>query len=571
VMNVSGNVSYSAARSAPRFGWQPMVAAQAAMQSVKPALAAVPLANRPVGDSFSKGNSVSNQPRQYGVPSLPPVPQLADQAAPGWTTLRILNTNDSHEKYEPLPHFITASRFMASQGRDQGRDVLILNAGDNNVGKEPEEYALQVRLLNMMNYNAVTMGNHELDLGSAGYAKGQQAANFPTVVSNLRIPAGSEMANLIRLGKLKTLPIIVRQPQGTYGIIGVTTPDLKKVVSKSAKLQGEEPQSFNETLANVKAQVDWLQAQGINKVVVLSHMGYDLEQKLAQRVPGIDIIVGGHSHNVIDGIWPGRNLLKGPTGDPVLLTQAGKNGQYMGVADLLFDPQGRIVPQQNKLFNPSLFPADPQAVALKNAVLGKPKPIAAMAKAYDANGNEAHSDPVAQFTADAMRTVSGADIAFVRSAEIRNNFEPGEFTDQDLKALMPFTDPVVRVKLSGQEILDSLTLSAQGVAKKESHPGMLHPSGLTVAMNGQTGTVQKANVFNKSSGRWEPLNPQKGYTIALGEFSVKNDEFPKFHHPERVDWNSGQPLRTFFNWGLQQSGAPKRPIAFQDDGRLKVI
>jgi len=545
-----------------------------AAQPLGASLEEVSLAGNHAPDSFAKakGFQASQQAdtSRY-FPPVPPAAQMAGQPIPGYTSLRINYNNDPHEKFKALPHLVSAFRLMSEMGHSAGRDVLNLNAGDNNVGKEPDEYALQVRLLNMMNYNAVTMGNHELDLGSAAYAKGQQVANFPTLMSNLKIPQNSEMANLIRTGKLQTMPHIVRDRQGTYGLIGVTTPELKKVVSKSAKLQGEEPQNLNDTIANVRAQTDWLRAQGINKIIVLSHMGYDMEQKLAQSVPGIDIIVGGHSHNVVDGIWPGRNFLKGPTGEPVLLVQGGKNAQYMGVADVLFDSQGRLIPQQNKLFSPFAAPADPQALALRNQVMGVPKQIATMANAFDANGNEAHADPVAQFTADALRANSGADIAFVRSSEIRNNFDAGAFSDQDLKALMPFVDPMVRLKLSGQEILDAFQKSAQGVAKKESHPGMLNPSGLAVSLNQQTGQVQQAYVFNKSANRWENLDPQKQYTVAMGEFAVKNGEFKSFSHPERIEWNSGQPLRAFFNWGLQQSGAPQRPVSFHDDGRLQIV
>lgn len=501
--------------------------------------------------------------------NLPGTPAAVQQ--PGYTSLRINYNGDTHEKFHDLPHIISAYQIMSLLGRQAGRDVLNLNAGDNNVGKEPEEYALQIRMLNMVPYTAVTAGNHEFDLDSRHYARIQQEANFPTLLSNLKIPASSALMDLIRSGKLKTMPQIVQDQQGVYGLIGVTTSDMDKVVSKQAKHDGEKPQSQSDTFNNVKAQVDWLRQQGINKIIILSHMGYQNELKLAKTVPGIDVIVGGHSHDVIDGVTPNKNYVPGPTGEPVLLLQGGKNAQYIGVTDVDFDPQGRIIPQQNKLYSPMLVPPHPQAIAWRNAILGPPRQIAVMANPFDANGNEAHSDPVAQFTADAIRTLSGADIAFVRSSEIRDNFSAGPFTDQDLKDLMPFSDPMVRVKLSGQEILDGLSRSAQGMAKHESHPGMLHPSGLTVTMNRETGQVQQASVLNRTTGQWEALNPQKIYTVALGKFAVNNKEFPSFCHPNRIDWNSGQPLRKFFSWGLQRSGAPSTPVHIQDDGRMRIV
>jgi 5'-nucleotidase/UDP-sugar diphosphatase len=520
------------------------------------------------GDYFGRtGNSLFQpQPGRGYMPPVPPVTNL-----PGYTSLRIVYNNDPHEKFKALPHLVSAFRLMSDQGKQAGRDVLRLNSGDNNVGKELDEWGLQVKLLNMMHYHAVTLGNHELDLGSANYANGLAGANFPTVLSNLKIQAGSGMARMIQAGKIRTMPQIIQDKSGTYGLIGVTTPDLKTVLGKQVKLEGEQPQSFEETAANIKAQVSWLKAQGINKIIVLSHMGYPMEQKLARTVAGIDIIVGGHSHDVIEGIKPGVNYLASPAREPVLLVQGGKNAQYMGVADVLFDPKGRVIPQQNRLFSPFSVPADPKALALQNVILGTPSKIADVTHHYDANGNEYHADAVAQFTADTVRAVSGADIAFVRSSEIRNNFEPGAFSDHDLKALMPFTDPMIRLNLTGQEILNSYTRSAQGIAKRESHPGMLHPSGMAVTLNGKTGKVQQAYVFSKINNRWEQIDPQKTYSVGMGEFTVQNHEFPDFSHPDRVAWNSRQPLRSFFNWGLQQAGAPNRPVNFYDDGRLQIV
>lgn len=485
--------------------------------------------------------------------------------------LRIVYNNDPHEKFKALPYLTSGFRYFSELGQAEGRDVLRLNGGDNNVGKEPDEWLLNVMLLNLLNYHAVVTGNHEFDPGSLNYALGLQSAQFPTLLSNLNIPQNSPLAESLRTQKLHNGPMIITSGQNTYGLIGVTTPELMDVLSSSAKLNGETPMDWTKTMAVVRAQVNQLQARGINKIIVLSHMGLEEDRKLAQTVPGIDVIVGGHSHDVVNGITPGVNYISGPAGDPVLIVQGGKNAQYMGVADVLFDPTGRVIPQSNILVNPFSFPADPVSTAIKNAILGVPKSLATITTPYDCNGNEYHPDPVAEFTADAMRAISGSDIAFVRSPETRSNIDPGTFTDQDLKALMPFTDSVVRLPVSGAEILAALQKSAECVKNRNPHPGMLHGSGIAVTMDGKRGQVTQAYVFNKSANQWEVLNPQKTYTVAIGEFTVKGKEFPSLAHPDRIQWNSGQPIRAFFAWGLKQCGAPATPVGFKDDGRLQVI
>lgn len=537
--------------------------------------------SRPLGDSFSPQSPSSifseqvittrpnASPSQTEALSPFVLPRLAPQT--GNRFLRILNFNDPHEKFTPFPNQIGAFRALSAQARNTGYDVLRLNAGDNNIGREPEEWDLSVRLMNMIGYHAVTMGNHELDLGSVNYAKGLANANFPTLLSNLQIQPGSAMGQQVQNGKIRVGPQIIRADGGgLYGLIGITTPDLKNVVSKRSALQGESALSFADTLKTVTAQVNFLKQQGINRIVVLSHMGYDLDQQLAKAVPGVDIIVGGHSHDVISGITPGKNYVTSATGEPVLIVQGGKNAQWMGVLDVLFDPAGRVIPQRNVLFNAYRFAPDVHAVAVRNGALGIGRKVAEISEPYDADGNEFKPDGVAQFTADAMRTASGADIAFVRSSEIRSNFEPGPLLDQDVKALMPFTDPVVRVSLTGEEIYKALSRSARAVAKGEHHPGMLHPSGLAFSLNRKTGTLGPVYVYNAQAKGWEHLNPKKTYQVALGEFTVVNQEFPEMAHPDRVQWNSKEPVRSFFMWGLNQAGALVKPIAFHDDGRLQI-
>jgi 2',3'-cyclic-nucleotide 2'-phosphodiesterase (5'-nucleotidase family) len=520
------------------------------------------------------------------------------QAAPastGATSLRIVYNNDTHEKFKAMPYLISAFRALSEQGYREGKDVLRLSGGDNNVGRESAEWRLSVKLLNFIKYHAATMGNHELDTGSQGYAEGLKEANFPTLVSNLHIPAGSPLEARLQDGTLQKGPLVVREGQGTYGIIGVTTPKLFDVLSKSARLTGEAPYSWEDTVKTVQNQVRQLEAQGVNKIILESHMGTDDDQalvglkppvqgamqealdhtfagKLAETVNGIDIIASAHDHKKLQGFVPGVNYFRKPSGETIVEIEAGKNAQCIGVADVDFDAAGRVLPRQNVLLNPLAFAPDPQALALEYAVLGVPKTLAVFTTSYDGTDNDFHPDAVAQFAADAMRAAIGTDIAFVRSPEVRNNFEPGSFTDQDLKALMPFTDPVVRLPLTGMEILNALHRSAECLKNHESHPGMLQAAGMALEMDKRSGLVTRARVFNRSTGQWEALNPFKTYQVAMGEFALKNGrEFPSLAHPERIQWNSGRPVRDFFAWGLQQAGAPGQPIGFHDDGRLQII
>lgn len=491
----------------------------------------------------------------------------------GVSRVRIVYGNDQHEKIQSMPRKVTAYDYFSRQGETQGRDVLRLDGGDNNIGVEANEWSLNVMLMNMIRYHAVAKGNHELDVGTRTFANGLGLANFPIVVSNLEVHPQSGIAQKIKEGKIHDGPLVIHGAQGSYGIVGVTTPQLHSVLSPKVDLEGCEVEDFEDTVEIVREQVEELEERGIHNIILLSHMDVEHDIELAtKRVSGIDVIGSAHDHREFEGIVPGKNLFKSPRGEPVFLMEAGKNNSYVNVADLVF-ANGQVIPESNRLHDLTGFAPNPTAEALKTAVLGKPVTQAQILTPYSSANNAFSSDPVAMFTADTMRFLSGSDIALVRSPEIRANIAPGPLTDQMIRELMPFTDPVVRVKVSGRDIWNSLRQSAECVRKNETHPGMLHPSGLFVQMNRQTGNVDFVYYLDRQSNQWKPL-PQDGtpFTVAIGEFTVLNDkEFKHLAKPDRIDWRSTVPVRGFFEMGLRLSGAPNRPIAFQDDGRLKIV
>jgi len=284
------------------------------------------------------------------------------------------------------------------------------------------------------------------------------------------------------------------------------------------------------------------------------------------------MIVGGHSHDVLNGVVPGKNLVTSPTGAPVLIVQAGKNASYMGVADLMVTPQGTLADAKNYLYDPHQFPRNPFAQKLEEQFLGPSTTLATISNKYDNDNNAFEPDPVAELTADTLRSEANSDIAFVRSASVRKSLWPGAFTNHDLHELMPFKDQQVALPLTGQEILDVLSKSAQTVMKGQNHPGFINASGLSYTFNKQTGAVSDVRVFNRQANQWEPLNPQQTYRVACDEFSVTNpSEFPSLGHPERIDWKSGRAVGTFFEQGLKLKGAPNNPVTLQCDGRSRVI
>jgi 5'-nucleotidase / UDP-sugar diphosphatase len=485
--------------------------------------------------------------------------------------LRIVYNNDTHEHWDGFAKSVTGFQAMSQQGAMQGRDVLRLNGGDNNTGGEAREWELNVRLLNLLGLHGTTMGNHEFDLAPNTFVNAiSRFANFPTLVSNLKVHANSLLTHLVRNGQLTTNARIVQGQQGAYGLLGITSTQKQHGAIFD---EGNTTLNFDTTCRELQQQVDQLRRQGINRIILMSHMGYNHDRKLAQAVSGISVIVGGDSHTDVHGITPGQNFVQAPDGNPVLIMQAGANSKYVGVADLAFDAQGRVIPQSNTLYPTDMFPENPFALQLMQQYLPPKQVVANVLNRYDHTNNQKNPSGLAQFNADVIRKISGADIGFVHSREIRKSIEAGPLTNWEIKQIMPYQDSVVKISSSGADIMKALQRSAQGILNKNGNRSpLLNASGLACTMNPFTGEVKGASIFNNQKQKWEALNPQKTYSVAINEYVVRNNkEFPEFGHPERISWRSNMPLRSIFTTGLGMMGAPYAPVVLKPaDKRLTI-
>ncbi|MGE0200488.1 MAG: bifunctional UDP-sugar hydrolase/5'-nucleotidase [Candidatus Melainabacteria bacterium] len=516
--------------------------------------------------------------------SSPPYPAVAPAVPPpAGERLRIVYDNDAHEHWEGMARSVTAFDVFTRQAQANGEDVLRLTAGDDNTGPEPQEFAVGVMLNNLKGVQATTPGNHEYDMNPAYYAQTlSQLANYPTLSANQVLPPTSALLPLQASGKFSVNGRIVPTASGQpVGVIGVTLPEVSHIINKNVPRDGTDSLDLDGSIQAVQAQADALRQQGVTRAVVVSHLGYEKDQQLAQRLRGVDVIVGGHTHTKVNGIYPQRNLLRGADGQPVLLLQAGSFGRQVGVADLAFTPAGVLNPEQsqNQLYSTAQFAPSPAAVQVMNQYLPPARPVANLAAGYSADNMHTGPNPVAQFAADSLRDACQADIGLVRAAEIRGDMPAGLFTSRDLAQAMPFADQVVRLRLTGEQLLGALRRAAQGLTTSDDHHNqLLHPSGLAYTADKTTGALVNAQVFNQQTGRWAPIDPQQTYTVALCEYAVQNpEENPELAHPDQVEGATGKTLAEVFHWGLQQA-ALRQTGSLQGaiqllavDGRLTVV
>jgi 5'-nucleotidase len=250
----------------------------------------------------------------------------------------ILHNNDTHSRIEPLPANAPAYAGMGGVVRQQAcveevrrehPDALLFHSGDFVQGTPYFNLfkgQAEVACMNLMQYDAACLGNHEFDNGLDNLAEMVRAARFPILATNLDF-TDTPLEGLTR-------PYIILKRQGLkIGVIGLTvSPDGLIAKANYGKMKYLDPvQTANETAAFLKNR------EACDLVICLSHLGYFADEKevgditLARESENIDIILGGHTHTFLR--FADRRLNK--KSKEVVIDQVGDRGIFMGRLDVV--------------------------------------------------------------------------------------------------------------------------------------------------------------------------------------------------------------------------------------------
>ncbi len=305
-------------------------------------------------------------------------------------TLRVLHTNDHHSHLDGAAFDLTLdgtrtrvtlggfSRIVSIIDQERTPNAIVVNSGELNGTLYFSVYKGEPDFLvfNALGLDAYALGNHEFDEGDARLAELVDLANFPIVSSN----ALPEPASPLYRVRDQVLPYVIREVEGErIGIIGI----LKVEKTKNSSLVSDDV-AFTPEIETATRMVQELEAQGIDKIVLLSHVGYFNDLTIAQAVPGIDVIVGGDSHTLLGdtddlgrvGLAPIVNnqtgpfagsshdglealdlgtyptVVQSPTGDPVLVVTAWEYAKALGVLDVTFDADGLVAAYDGSIVLP---------------------------------------------------------------------------------------------------------------------------------------------------------------------------------------------------------------------------
>lgn len=252
-----------------------------------------------------------------------------------------------------FPRVTAAFKALAAQSPN----VLKLHAGDATTGTlyfnragDPGE--ADAALMNTVCFDAMTLGNHEFDKGDSGLKRFIEflhagACQTPVLSANVTFAAGSALNPSRAPGMVK--PSIVVQRDGQpIGLVGLT------IANKTQQSSSPDPGTlFSDETAAAQQQIDALRAQGVNKIVVMSHIGYDYDKQIIPKLSGVDVVVGGDSHTLLGpaalttygvgspaGAYPTE--LRNKDGKLVCLVQAWEYSQVVGELKVSFDANGDV-------------------------------------------------------------------------------------------------------------------------------------------------------------------------------------------------------------------------------------
>ncbi|NQD93164.1 bifunctional metallophosphatase/5'-nucleotidase, partial [Pseudomonas sp. CrR25] len=381
-----------------------------------------------------------------------------------------------------------ATLLKARRAEAGEQPVLLLDGGDFTMGTlfhtVSRELGAELRLMSELGYDAATLGNHEFDfrpaglaamIGAAHRAKGE--ALVPLLSSNLRFdparPDDDSLQAQATAGRILPYKLIDRGGIrfGLFGLLG------NNAVAVSPMIK---PLTFADPVETARAMVKKLREEGAEVVILLSHMGVSQqddgswrgeEVELVEQVPGIDLVVGGHSHTAL-----AQPLLVGGR-TPVM--QAGSEIQYLGELRMRLDDQGapqlldyRLHPLNDQTPGDAAISAqveDFKQVVSERMLAPKGYRFDQPLAKVDRTLTRDFDDPVlANLVTDALRHATASDVAFTGNGTIRDDLIQGRAGVQsvsDLFRVAPlgigeFDDapgyPLIKVYVTGKELKDLL-------------------------------------------------------------------------------------------------------------------
>ena len=454
-------------------------------------------------------------------------------------TLHILHVNDLHSRIEPITKSDSTCKVEDDAAGDcfggvarlatkvaelraaleaEGQNVILLDAGDQFQGSlmyTTYKGAVEAEFMEAIGFDAMAVGNHEFDDGPEGLAGFLDKVGFPVISGNIDVSGSNLLAG--RVGN----HVVLEVNGARIGIVSALAVDTVETSSPGDNVV------FTDEAEALRADVAALEAEGVDKIIALTHVGLSKDLDLAASVPGLDAIVGGHSHtlmsNTAEGALPYPQMV-----GAVPVVQAYAYSKYLGHLVLEFDAAGNVTAASGDtiLLDASVTP-DP-AVAARVAELAGPiealkaRVVAEAAADIDGGRETCRIGECAMGTlvADAMLARvqdQGISIAIQNGGGLRASIAAGEVTMGDVLSVLPFQNTLSTFEATGATVLaaleNGLSQIDDGAGRFPQVAGMRYVFDPAADVGAR---VVSAEVME--GGAWVPLDPAKTYGVVTNNY-----------------------------------------------------
>ncbi len=465
--------------------------------------------------------------------------------------VQFLSTNDMHSRLysgknaktqEISSGFAKLRTAIDIAKKEYKGDTLVVSGGDFTEGffyyyfkGTPEATAS-----NMVGYDLTTVGNHEFDAGGEEFVRFLNILKYPMISSNLTFkdPALNK--------KVKRTHVIKTKGGVKVGLFGMTTTELTATshICETGFVTVDQ-----DTVKVAQAAVDELKKKGCDMIVAVTHLGYETELLLAERVRGINAIIGGHTHTKVDEL----TTRKDPDGNDVIITQTGCYAENMGMLDLCVE-KGKTVLAKSKWHLEPLgakYKENQKIVKYLEpfkAELEKKLGVTISTCLDPINlGKEwtrSNESPIGGMIADAMREGAKTDIAIQHAGGVRGGMtlDPGPVSALTMNTILPFGNNVCIVDITGEELKQIMEVSASAyVYKNDGFDGQLRTPGggfmqisgfrVTYDMSKKPALVDNNNnvkfpgervvkIEILKDGKFVPVDPKATYKLATTDWTA---------------------------------------------------
>ena len=433
--------------------------------------------------------------------------------------LTLLHSNDMHGDFleenvsDQLVGGVSMLSGYISKVKEEEENVLYCIAGDMFRGSVIDsEYRgfSTIEIVNMLSPDVVTIGNHETDYGLPHLLFIEKCAKFPIINANLFIKMNGvrlfKPYHIIEIGGMKIL------------FIGILTEDVMTSTKTDSLIGGLI--DINSAAEEIKKICNAFNGIDIDFTVLLTHIGFEKDIELAAQLDpelGVDVIIGGHSHTLID---------KPKKVNDILIVQAGVGTDQIGRFDIIVDTDTNSVASYKWECVPITeknCPRDPKMEELINDLKTqtdlKYGRVLRRLKCKLHHEDRFKQTTLGSFVADIIKRSSSVDLALIVSGSIRSDSVGPIITLKDMMECFPFENRLYELKISGEQLKKMLTY----VYRDETWIGDSHEfyqlsDGWYVDYDYSTKQITRF----KYNG--ENVNLNKLYTVAIMEYDYKNFE-----------------------------------------------